>query len=129
METIVIVRAPELLTHLPNNTRELILPDGACNNASLTELSLTGLKDLERVVIGNHSLTHVDSVSIQNNENLKKVVIGSHSFSTSIRTSALRQQHKRFHVQDCPQLSELIIEEGVFFDYTSLLLESMCVVL
>ena len=59
------------------------------------ELKLIGLKELERVVIGNHSFTKV-----------------------GYNTADGMNTNRHFYIKDCPRLRELIIGCKSFMDYS-----------
>lgn len=127
MDSVVIVHDLSSLETLRNNTRELIIPDSACNESPLTSLQLTNLTNLERISIGNNSLTNVVDVVIANITTLREVTIGQNSFSSGIQSLSInhaRTRRQSFRIEDCPSLSILHIEEKAFSGFLSFILKS-----
>lgn len=123
-----IVHDQSSLQTLRNNTRELIIPDSACNDSPLTSLQLTNLTNLQRISIGNNSLTNVVDVVIANITTLREVTIGQNSFSPAIQPLSINHHSTRrqsFRIENCPSLSVLNIDEKAFAGFLSFILDSI----
>ena len=79
------------LDNVNANTTHLVIGDNCLNDASLESLSLSPLRYLREVTIGDNSLSRLKILSIEDLEALRKVTVGASScyqdFETVDRTA------------------------------------------
>ena len=87
--------------------------DNGFNGCDLNELYLSGFEHLKELGVGDDCFRNVKKVSICGLKELKRVVIGMRSFKRFNDTV-----DGSFCVKNCPRLRELKIDNDSFMDYT-----------
>lgn len=123
MDSIVIVHDEEDFEQVNNSTREMIIPNEACNTGGVHSLNLVNMTSLERIVIGEDAMRSVASVDIRDISKLVSIQIGSNSFSSNVRVHSL--VNNPFRIVNCSALRELVIGANAFSGYSVILLSNL----
>ena len=83
----------------------------------MTVLDLSKYPKLKSVTIGDESFMYVNEVIITGLNELESVVIGENSF-TMMKDSFGNNSTRSFHLKNCPVLKELKIGNYTFSDYS-----------
>ena len=105
----------------PQGIEELRIGDNGYNDDSVTELKLSWLARLKRIVIGNECFGKVRVVELNGLSELESVVIGQHSF----RISDEERSDGSYRVVNCPKLKSIQIGHWSFSDYNSFELNNL----
>ena len=111
-----------LITHIPSQIVELNVGNCTCNDASIRELVLRDLPNLQSILIGDECFTYVGEVTVDGLKSLKSICIGTNSFTES--KNSCGKKKKKFAVTNCPLLSTIQIAPFAFSDYSTCVLES-----
>ena len=95
---------------------------GKCNNEKYTVLDLSVFKNLKSVEIGDSSYMYVKVLNITGLNELENVMISENSF-TKKKNGFGKESNRRFFVKNCPSLRELRIGRYSFSDYVSAVIE------
>ena len=103
---------------IDKRVRVIEVSNGCCNEEGLKELDLRGFVNLRRLKVGNECFKYVKKVSICGLRELERMIVGSKSF-TKEKNVYLFEKDGRFYLKNCPKLRELRIT-GVlsFSDYS-----------
>ena len=112
---------PSSLTSNPLGIEELKIGDNGYNDGSVTELKLSGLARLKRIVIGDGSFGKVRVFELDGLSELESVVIGQNSF----RISDEERSDGFCRIVNCPKLKSIQIGGWSFEDYHSFELNSL----
>ncbi|KAK8825401.1 hypothetical protein WA538_003097 [Blastocystis sp. DL] len=108
--------------------QEMIVGNNGYNDGSVTELKLSGLARLKRIVIGNECFGKVRVFELDRLSELESVVIGEKSF-TYAKTYDDIQNSKRtdgsYRIVNCPKLKSIQIGGYSFSDYNSFELNNL----
>ena len=116
-----IVVVPSSLTSKPQGIEELKIGNRRYNNGSVTELKLSGLVRLKRIVIGKSCFGKVRVFELNGLGELESVVIGKDSF----RISYDERNDGSYRIVNCPKLKSIQIEYESFRDYHSFELNNL----
>ena len=100
-----------------NDIESLVIPSNMCNDENVTALDLSKYPKLKNVTIGNDSFMYVGNVTITGLKKLVSVVIGNYSFTTQ-RYYSNSGPNRHFYLKNCPKLRELRIGRHSFDYYT-----------
>ena len=100
-----------------NDIESLVIPNNMCNDEKVTTLDLSKYPKLKNVMIGNNSFMYVGNVTITGLKKLVSVVIGNYSFTTQ-RYYSKSGPNRHFYLKNCPKLRELRIGRHSFDYYT-----------
>ena len=101
--------------------QEMIVGNNGYNDDSVTELKLSGLARLKRIVIGDECFGKVRVFELNGLNKLESVVIGESSFS--IGDDELSDGDYR--IVNCPKLKSIQIGDKSFYDYHSFKLNNL----
>ena len=104
-----VIVIPSSLTSNPLGIEELKIGDNGYNDDSVTELKLSGLVRLKRIVIGDECFGKVRVFELDGLHKLESVVIGRESFWISGDGS--------YRIVNCPKLKSIQIGGYSFHDY------------
>ena len=93
---------------------DLVVGNYVCPFENVTAFDLSVYPRLETLNIGNESFVYVDVFNMTGLNELESVVIGESSFTKSSGNNPNRY----FHLQNCPKLKSLKIGRYSFSDYT-----------
>ena len=113
VKTVVI---PSSLTSNPQTIEELKIGNNSSNDSSVTELKLSGLVRVKRIVIGDECFGSVRLFELDGLSELESVVIGKKSF----RISDSKRSDGSYRIVNCPKLKSIHIGDRSFYDYHSL---------
>ncbi|KAK8807966.1 hypothetical protein WA588_006452 [Blastocystis sp. NMH] len=112
---------PSSLTSNPLGIEELKIGDNGYNNESVTELKLSGLVRLKRIVIGDACFGKVRVFELDGLGELESVVIEEKSF----RISDSERSDGSCRIMNCPKLKSIQISDLSFADYHMFLLTNL----
>ena len=115
------VMIPSSLTSNPLGIEELRIGDNGYNDGSVTELKLSGLVRLKRIVIGDECFGKVRVFELDGLSELESVVIGQESF----RISDEERSDGSCRIVNCPRLKSIQIGFRSFDDYHSFELNNL----
>ena len=96
---------------------ELRVADGAFNLFSV--LTLDSLPALELIDIGDECFHHVKTFRVSGMKSLERLVVGDNSFTTSTGVWDVREDpNSHFYLKNCPSLRDITIGRFSFSDYT-----------
>ena len=116
-----IIVVPSSLTSNPLGIEELKIGDNGYNDGSVTELKLSKLARLKRIVIGNNCFGKVRVFELDGLGELESVVIGRNSF----RISGSERSDGSCRIVNCPKLKSIQIGDKSFEDYHSFELNNL----
>ena len=109
------VVVPSSLTSNPQTIEELRIGNNSYSDSSVTELKLSGLVRLKRIVIGDECFGSVRVFELNGLSELESLVIGEKSF----RISGNVQTDGVYRIVNCPKLQSIQIGDYSFSDYHS----------
>ncbi|KAK8793061.1 hypothetical protein WA588_005798 [Blastocystis sp. NMH] len=112
---------PSSLTSNPLGIEELKIGDNGYNDGSVTELKLSGLARLKRIVIGNSCFGKVRVFELDGMSELESVVIGYQS----CRIGDRKRSDGSYRIVNCPKLKSIQICQFSFSDYYSFELNNL----
>ena len=92
-----------------------IIIDNGVGDSNFTELDLSRFTRLRRLEIGDHCMSYVTTVNMTGLAELERVVIGKNSFTKSGFCSV---PDRDFYLKNCPQLKLLVVGNQSFSGYT-----------
>ena len=102
---------------MSNNITSIVIDNNKCNEESVTVLDLSKYPKLKSVTIGDNCFMYTIEVIITGLNELESVVIGENSF-TMMKDSFGNNSTRSFHLKNCPVLKELKIGDYSFSDYS-----------
>ena len=102
---------------MSNYRTSLSISSNKCNEESVTVLDLSKYPKLKSVTIGDNCFMYTNEVIISGLNELESVVIGENSF-TMMKDSFSNNSTRSFHLKNCPVLKELKIGDYSFSDYS-----------
>ena len=112
---------PSSLTSNPQGIEELKIGNNGYNDDSVTELKLSWLVRLKRIVIGNECFGKVRVFELDGLDELESVEIGQKSF----RISGDKRSDGSYRIVNCPKLKSIQIGQYSFRDYHSFELNNL----
>ena len=106
---------PSSLTSNPQTIEELKIDANSFNDSSVTELKLSGLVRLKRIVIGDECFGSVRVFELDGLSGLESVVIGNKSFIIG----GSERSDGTCRIVNCPKLKSIQIGDWSFADYHS----------
>ena len=114
---------PSSLTSNPLELVALEVGSNSYNNSGVTELKLSGLARLKRIVIGEECFESVRVIKLDGLGELESVVIGEKSFTYAKTDDDIRNNEKRTdgvcQIMNCLKLKSIQIGDRSFLDYYS----------
>ena len=115
------VMIPSSLTSNPLGIEELKIGDNGYNDDSVTELKLSWLARLKRIVIREGCFRKVRVFELDELSELESVVIGQNSF----RIGSSERTDGSYRIVNCPKLKSIQIGYQTFRDYHSFELNNL----
>ena len=94
---------------------ELMIPNNRCNDVVI--LNMGAFTKLKLLSIGNDCFGRVSSVKLSGLKTLERVVIGENSF-TKYKSWYNEDPDRHFCLKNCPNLKAFILGNHAFSDYT-----------
>ena len=119
---------PSSLTSNPQTIEELKIENNSYNDSSVTELKLSGLVRLKRIVIGDDCFGSVRLFELDGLNVLESVVIGQRSFTIGkdwYTIQASNRTDANTHIMNCPKLKSIRIGDYSYGDYHSFELNNL----
>ena len=110
---------------MSNYRTSIVIDSNKCNEESVTVLDLSKYPKLKSVTIGDNCFMYTNEVIITGLNELESVVIGNNSF-TMMKDSFGNNSTRSFHLKNCPVLKELKIGDYSFSDYGSYEINTQC---
>ena len=107
--------------------QEMIVGDNGCNDDSVTELKLSELARLKRIVIGDECFGKVRVFELDGLSELESVEIGKECF-TYAKTYDIWNSGRSdgsYRIVNCPKLKSIQIGDGSLYDYHSIELNNL----
>ena len=82
------------------------------------------MNKLERISIGENSLQSVSNMRVYNTPSLKSLSVGRNSFSSSSRRLIDESEENQFHIMNCTNLNDIVVEDYCFSNYHDFVLSS-----
>ena len=102
---------------LHNHIEELVVKDKCCNGSEWTSFDFSILFKLRELQVGNYCFENVNEVKLTGLNQLERVVIGKSSF-TKKKNNAGNDPNRHFYLKNCERLRELKIGYFSFNDYS-----------
>ena len=109
---VIIHNSLEFLSLSISVTNLVVLPN-SCNDANITEFSISAYSNLKTLVIGNNCFANVGLFSITGLSNLMSISVGDNSFSAPFSS------FNTFQISDCDKLSFISIGKNSFTNFSS----------
>ena len=116
-----VIVIPSSLTSNPLGIEELKIGNNGYDDDSVTELKLSWLVRLKRIVIGDECFGKVRVFELDGLGKLESVVIGESSF----RIDIYGRNDGSYRIVNCPKLKSIQIGDWSFYDYHSFELNSL----
>ena len=118
------VRSVAELTSLPSSVTEIIIDNGV-GGSNFTVLDLSRFTRLRRLEIGDHCMSYVTTVNMTGLAELESVVIGKNSFTKCKNEVEITSDpNRRFELKNCYKLKSLKIGSYSFSDYSMAAIEN-----
>ena len=103
-----------------------IIIDNGVGDSNFTELDLSRFTRLRRLEIGDHCMSYVTTVNMTGLAELERVVIGKNSFTKCKNEVEITSDpNRRFELKGCEKLKSLRIGSYSFSDYTVFEIENV----
>ena len=103
-----------------------IIIDNGVGDSNFTELDLSRFTRLRRLEIGDHCMSYVTTVNMTGLAELERVVIGKNSFTKcKNEVDITSDPNRRFELKGCEKLKSLRIGSYSFSDYTVFEIENV----
>ena len=109
-------------TAVSRDMTELLIPNNRCNDVVI--LNMGAFTKLRVLSIGNDCFGRVSSVKVSGLKALERVVIGEKSF-TKQKTGYGNDPNRQFYLRNCPTLKELKVGRYSFSDYSVIEIEKV----
>ena len=103
---------------------DLVIGGSACPFANVTAFDLSVYPKLKSVTIGDYGFEYVNVLNITGLNELESVVIGKNSF-TKKKDSYGNDPNRHFYLKNCPKLKSLKMGRYSFSDYTVIEIENV----
>ena len=107
---------------------KLVIPSNCCNEAEWNAFNVSKLRWLKSIEIGDDCFENTEKVKLIGMKELERVVIGDRCF-TKVKNgkglSSDRDPNRHFYLKDCKRVKELKIGCNSFFEYTVCEIESV----
>ena len=112
------------LNALNSTVTEIIVENRCCRDPSFTVLDLTRFTNVRRIVIGDEAFMYVNVFNITGLSELESVMIGMNSF-TKKKNGYGSDPNRHFYLKNCPKLRSLKMGRFSFSDYTVIEIENV----
>ena len=116
-----IVHSVDELKVMSQSVEVMIVDNDVCNDKSYTLLDLSSIPNLKVFEVGCYSFSFVNEVKLTGLDQLERVVIGKHSF----RRGAEYDPNRHFYLKNCERLRELKMGRCSFRDYSMCEIENV----
>ena len=103
---------------------DLVIGLKACSFENVTSFDVSKYPKLKTLRIGNNAFTHTSMLNITGLSQLESVVIGKNSF-TKKKNDYGYDPNRHFFLKNCPKLKSLKIGDYSFNDYTVCAIENV----
>ena len=110
---------------LHNHIEELIVQDKSCNGPEWNTLDLSLMPNLKKLEVGDECFNHVNEVRMTGLNQLERVVIGKSCFTKHRYGRPKYDPHRHFYLKNCPRMRELKIGYCSFSDYSICEIENL----
>ena len=117
------VSTTHALTSLASTVTQIIIDNGV-SQSDFTELVLSRFSQLKSLAVGDHCFTYVTEVKVTGLRELESVEIGMNSF-TKEKNSSDNDPNRHFYVKNCPKLKSLKMGHHSFSDYSVCQIENV----
>ena len=98
---------------------EIVVSDKCCIVEEVRVMDLSGCVNLRELRVGDWCFKKTEELKLIGLKELERVVIGNHSFTkVGYSTADGMNTNRHFYIKDCPRLRELIIGCKSFMDYS-----------
>ena len=98
---------------------EIVVSDSCCQEEEVRVVDLSRFVSLREVRVGDWCFKKTEELKLIGLKELERVVIGNHSFTkVGYNTADGMNTNRHFYIKDCPRLRELIIGCKSFMDYS-----------
>ena len=99
---------------------DLVIPSNCCNESDFSLFDMSGLKQLKSIEIGDECFESVNEVKLIGLRELERVVIGQKSFTKKKDDSPMSSlnPYRHFYLRDCERITLLKIGRYSFADYS-----------
>ena len=112
------------MTSLPSSVTEIIIDNGV-GDSNFTVLDLSRFTRLRRLEIGDHCMSYVTTVNMTGLAELESVVIGKNSFTKCKNEVEITSDpNRRFELRGCEKVKSLKIGSYSFSDYSMAAIEN-----
>ena len=111
------------LVSLDSSVTEIVIDNGV-GESDFAELDFSRFSKRKSLEIGNNSFSLVDTLNITGLSELESVVIGVRSF-TKKRGTGSNNPNRHFYLKDCPSLKSLKVGCASFSDYGVIEIENV----
>ena len=111
------VELSEEIQFLHSRIEELIVSNNSCNGEEWRLLDLSFMSKLRLLEVGDKCFENVDEVMLTGLKELERVVIGKKCF-TKYKNTAGNDASRHFYLKNCEKLRELKIGDYSFSDYS-----------
>ena len=123
LSTRVVLNRENQLLH--NHIEELIVQDKSCNGPEWNTLDLSLMPNLKKLEVGDECFNHVNEVRMTGLNQLESVVIGKSCFTKHRYGRPKYDPHRHFYLKNCPRMRELKIGCCSFSDYSICEIENL----
>ena len=102
---------------LHNLVTELIVSNNSCNGPEWNVLDLSFMSDLRLLQVGDNCFERVNEVKLTGLNELERVVIGKNSFRKQSDNRSRQDPNRAFYLKNCERLRELKMGSDSFSDY------------
>ena len=102
---------------LHNLVTELIVSNNSCNGPEWSVLDLPFMSDLRLLQVGDNCFERVNEVKLTGLNELERVVIGKNSFRKQSDNRSRQDPNRAFYLKNCERLRELKMGSDSFSDY------------
>ena len=99
---------------MDRSVEALIVDSNACNDKGYTVMNMSSFSNLKVFLVGDYSFTYVNEVRLIGLKQLERVAIGNHCFRKANRANP----NRHFYLKNCERLRELKIGRFSFSDYS-----------
>ena len=94
----------------------IVIASNCCNDSELSVLDLSRFVNLRELIVGDESFENVNEVKLTGLKELESVVIGVSSF-TKKKNGSGNDPNRHFYLKDCERVRELKMGRHSFSDY------------
>ena len=123
-QTAEMYRVCSVLLNGSEEVTNLAIGNNVCQFENVTTFDLSVYPRLKTLSIGNNAFSYVNVLNITGLNELESVVIGKNSF-TKEKNGFGNEPNRHFYLKNCPKLRELIVGRYSFSDYSVIEIDSV----